>query len=157
MKQPLDKHGNPVRLWDVLVTQGPHGEKWRYLVLGSDSLQGSGSVKVECLDPVEPGFERRSISRYDLWRFYEVEQLCCSDLKDLGIIDKNDVPECCSFCVEGTHEEGEENYPHVVTSLKDIRVDFCCMCYDYVPVSEIKGREQANDWIDAGLEAVRKR
>ena len=154
MKQSLDKHGNPVRLWDVLVAQGDHEKKWRYLVLGIDTLQGSGSAQVECLQTVEHGFERRGVSRHDLWRFYEVETLCCSDLKFLGIIDKNDVPECCPHCVEGTHEEGEENFPHVVTTLKGIRVDFCCMCYDYVPVSALVGEEKANEWIE---EALKKR
>lgn len=156
MKQPLDKHGNPVRLWDVLVAQRDHGEKWRFLVLGSDTLHSSGSVKVECLQRVEPGFERRSISRYDLYRFYEVEPLRCSDLKFLKIIDEETTPDCCPFCEQGTHEDGEENYPHVVTTFKDVRVNFCCQCYDYVPVSALVGEEKANAWIDQALEARRR-
>lgn len=67
--QPLDKEGNLIGIGDIL--RGDRGTQ--YKVLSVDHLQGSGSCLLECLGPVEPGWERRSASRYDLRRFYTIE------------------------------------------------------------------------------------
>jgi hypothetical protein len=67
---PHDNHGIAVHVGDVLV--GLPGRSHRYEVIGIDRLQGSLAVTVRCLFPVEPGWETRGISRYDLWQGYEV-------------------------------------------------------------------------------------
>ncbi len=69
MQNTLDKKGNIIGVSDILV--GDNGK--RFKVLSIDHLQGSGSAMVECLDSVEPGYERRGISRYGLWRYYTIE------------------------------------------------------------------------------------
>lgn len=71
-RTPLDKKGNIIGVGDILVARRS-GEELRFKVLAVDTLQGSGSVQIECLGPVEPGFERRWISRHDLWQGYEIE------------------------------------------------------------------------------------
>ena len=72
--QPRDKKGNPIGIGNTLIARRDDGEELRYRVLAIDRLQGSGSVQLECLSPVEPGFERRWESRHWLWRLYEIEQ-----------------------------------------------------------------------------------
>ena len=69
MQQPQDKQGNDIGVEDILV--GDSGN--RFKVVAIDHLQGSGAATVECLDPVEPGWERRGVSRYDLKRYYTIE------------------------------------------------------------------------------------
>lgn len=72
-KYPHDNHGVPVHIGDVLVgLPGRLNEGRRYEVIDIDRLQGSLAVKVQCLFPVEPGWETQEISRYDLWQGYEV-------------------------------------------------------------------------------------
>jgi len=84
-KQPRDRNGKIIGIGDILVARAVKtldvgfvllektDKTWRYRVIAVDHLQGSGAVTVECLEPVEPGFERRSISRHDLLRLYEIE------------------------------------------------------------------------------------
>lgn len=86
--------------------------------------------------------------------------LTCADLKQMGIIESEQESggvACCPDCEQGTHEDGDENFPHVVITPKRKRVDFCCMCYDYVPVSALVGQERANAWLDEALEAIKTR
>lgn len=68
-KTPRDIKGDIIHVGDILKA----GD-WRYKVLAIDTLQGSGSVQLENLQPVEPGWERRWASRYELWQgHYEIE------------------------------------------------------------------------------------
>jgi hypothetical protein len=69
MQQPQDKQGNDIGVEDILVSDHGH----RFKVLSIDHLQGSLSAMVKCLDSVEPGYEQRGISRYDLCRYYTIE------------------------------------------------------------------------------------
>ncbi|SRR5258708_6247410 len=66
--QPKDRNGKLIMVGNILKSGN-----MRFKVIGVDPLQGSTAAQVECLDPVEPGFERRWISRYDLWQSYSVE------------------------------------------------------------------------------------
>ena len=72
-KQPRDKNGNVIVVGNILIARRDDGEALRYKVIAVDHLQGSGSVQLECLSPVEPGFERRWESRYWVWQIYEIE------------------------------------------------------------------------------------
>jgi len=69
--QPRDNNKEVVNIGDVIVSKG---DQRRYKVLSVDNLQGSGAVKVECLFPVEPGYEQHEISRYDLWQGFVKEK-----------------------------------------------------------------------------------
>src|SRR5258708_7246085 len=66
--QQKDRNGKLIMVGNILKSGN-----MRFKVIGVDPLQGSTAAQVECLDPVEPGFERRWISRYDLWQSYSVE------------------------------------------------------------------------------------
>jgi hypothetical protein len=70
---PKDKRGNVIGIGDILIARRDDGETLRYRVLAVDHLQGSGSVKLECLVLVEQGFKIRWESIYNLWQGYEVE------------------------------------------------------------------------------------
>lgn len=72
--EPKDRHGTSIAIGDILRATGSGETIWRYKVLKIDRLQGSQSAYIECLNNVEPGWEKRWVSRYDLCRYYEIKE-----------------------------------------------------------------------------------